>query len=306
VRSRLKLLSAPLLLTMLAWGYNFVSLKMLYRELKPEAIALSRFLLMWALLVVICRVRGESLMPAKEDRWRVLLVGFITMGVYMVLFLSGIRYTTAGEGAIVLATVPLITPLLAVLFRQETFSAPALGGAFLAFAGVACVALESAAPKPGTVVDIWRGDMVVLASAFVWSLGIVLTRPLLKRYSPSQLLTMSMPGALPVLIPYGLMPMLHAPWSNLSPVAWANFGQVVLLSGVMGFVFFNVGLRQVGPSATTIYQFFVPALAAFFAYALLGQSLAPLQWVGFAIVITGVLWGSWARQRANARALPQT
>ncbi len=307
MRSRLKLLSIPLVITMLAWGFNFVSVKLVYRELAPEALALSRFLLMWGLLVIWCRVRGESLKPLPGDGWRLLAVGFVTMGLYMVLFLTGIHNTSAGEGAIVLATVPLITPLLAALIGQEVFSATALGGALVAFGGVVCVALGAGAPGPlSAPVELWLGDAVILASAFVWAFGIVMTRPLLTRYSPAQVLTMSMPGALPILLPFGLRATLDANWSHLSATAWANFTQIVVLSGVVAFIGFNAGLRQVGASAATLYQFFVPALAAFFSYAILGQTLAPLQWVGFAVVLVGVAWGSIARQRANAALLAES
>lgn len=297
MRDRVKLLSVPLLITMTCWGFNFVSLKILYREVSPEAVSLSRCLLMWGFLALFRKLRGESLKPARRDVGSILFLGFVMMGVYMVVFLSGLQHTGAGEGAIVLATVPLITPVLAALMRVELFSLAAAGGAMVAFAGVACVAFgSSAAVAAGH--DLWRGDLMILASAFCWSFSIVLAKPLLKRYSPLQVLTMSMPGALPALLPFGLLATLQTPWTHLTPGAWANFAQVVLLSGVVAFSLFNVGLKQVGPSSATLYQFLVPPLAALFSYLLLGQTLTWIQWIGFAIVVAGVYAGSVARQRA--------
>jgi drug/metabolite transporter (DMT)-like permease len=302
VRARLQLLSLPLLVTVVTWGFNFVSVKILYREVAPNAVLMSRFLVMWALLVLWCLARKESLRPKSEDRLRILLVGFITMGVYMALFLTGMHGTTAGEGAIILATVPLITPVIAVAMKQEEFSPPAFVGAAIAFSGVVCVALGGSAGSHGSLV----GNATIFVSAFVWAFGIVLSRPLLKVYSPLQLQAMSMPGALPVLLPLGFLEMVRTPWSHLSPTGWAMFAQLAALSGVVGFVFFNMGIKQVGASGASLYQFFVPLVAALFAFFLLHQSLSPVQWLGFAVVMAGVGYASVARQRASLKAATVT
>lgn len=296
MRDRLKLLNLPLLIASLSWGFNFVSVKIVYREVSPSALALMRFLVMWALLVLYCVIRGESLRPRPGDGWKIVGLGCITMGIYMMLFMTGMHATTASEGAIVLATVPLLTPLIALLVRQEVFSAPALFGAIVAFSGVACVALGGAAGSHGSL----TGNLLILTSAFVWASGIVLSRPLLARYSASQLLTMSMVGAFPLLLPFGIVDTLHTPWLHLKGETYLMFAQVAVLSGVVSFICFNLGVQQIGASGASLYQFFVPALAALFSFLLLHQTLSPIQWIGFAVVLAGVAYGSIARQRANA------
>lgn len=299
---RLRAFSLPLLITDLFWAYNFVSIKVLYAVgFSPASLGLGRYLLMAMALAGVCRLYREPLKPAERADWRpILWLGFLSMGLYMVLFLEGMQRTTPAEGAIVLATIPILTALMSAAFGMERLTLGAFLGASVAFAGVAMVALGGAAETHGSLL----GNGLVLSSAFVWAFAATRMKPLLAKYSPVRLLTLSMPGAFPILLPYGLLPLLATPIGSMGAVGWLNIAQVVLGSGVIAFLGFYAGVRQVGPAGATLYQFLVPPLAAFFAFVLLGQTLAPMQWVGFAVVLAGVISASIARARTAQLAVP--
>src|SRR5678815_4127455 len=133
-------LCIPLVLTILAWGYNFVALKILYAEVTPAAAALMRHVIMYFVLVAVCKVLFVKT-PTNWlwGGWRVSLFGCLSMGIYMILFLEALARTSAPEGAIVIATAPLFTTLFAVIAKQEEFSYRVLIGALVAFAGVSLV-----------------------------------------------------------------------------------------------------------------------------------------------------------------------
>ncbi len=280
----------PLILVVLSWGFNFVSLKVLYREIEPSAVALMRFLAMWSMLVPLCVARGLSLRYQRTDVVRVLFAGFLAMGLYMVLFMEGLHLTHPAEGAIILATSPVLTYLLASALRQEKFSFAALGFSCIAFVGVAIVIFGGAtSPKsPGGDTAI-KGDLVLLVSAVVWATTVVTMRPLLKKYEATQLLTLSMPGGALVMIPYGLPALLKTPVSHVSSFGWLMFAQVSILSGVVGFACFYLGVKQVGATRATLYQYFVPPTAAFFAWLVMGKSLLPVQVLGLIVLLGGVV-----------------
>lgn len=287
-------LNVPLTITSLSWGFNFVALKELYREMTPPAVSLVRYGVMFVLLVLICLVKRHRLVPAREDFWRIQAVGFIAMGAYMVLFMDGMKGTTPAEGAIVLATAPIFTFLLSCVMKQEKFSGSALVGSLIAFAGVVLVILGGSAAGHGSL----QGNLTILAASVVWAGGAVMMKPLLNRYAPVAVLTMAMPGALPVLLPYGLAATLATNFSRISPTAWFNFATVAIMSGVVAFVCFYTGLRQIGASAAVLYQYFVPPIAAFFAWVVMGKALGPVQFVGLAVVLGGVAYAGQARARA--------
>lgn len=251
---------------------------------------------MWALLLPLCLSRGLSLRYRREDVLRVLVAGFLSMGLYMFLFLEGLHKTSAAEGAIILATSPVWTYLMAAALKQETFRLKGFVGSCVAFLGVAVVIAGGAASDGSTL----KGNLELLASAILWAFCVVYMKPLLKHYEATQLLTLSMPGGALLMVPYGIGSVMHLHFGAISLVGWLMFLQVAVLSGLVGFACFYVGIKQIGPSRTTLYQYFVPPTAVFFAWSILGKTLSPFQFLGFAVLLYGVVTTSRARISAEA------
>ncbi|HEY0868652.1 MAG TPA: DMT family transporter [Fimbriimonas sp.] len=293
---RIPLPNLPLTVTVLSWAFNFVALKSLYAQMTPPAVSLVRFAAMYLVLIAICAARREPLALPKEHRFRILLAGFISMGAYMVLFLEGMSSTSASEGAIVLATAPVFTFVMACAVKQERFSVAALAAAVVAFVGVALVILGGAgAPSSGGSL---KGNLIILASAAVWASSVVVMKPVLVDVSPLRMLTLSMPAGLLALIPYGGVAVVQTDYSAIDLRGWLMFGHVAILSGVVAFLCFYEGIRKVGASTATLYQFFVPPTTVFFAWLAFGEKIAPLQAVGLAVIIVGVASSYKARMAA--------
>lgn len=279
----------------LVWGYNFVAIKQLYAAVPPEVIALVRPLLMFPFLAALTALSGEKVSYPQGETWRILLLGFLAMGVYMVLFLEGMRYATPAEGAILLAASPILTTLIAMAVRQEAYSPKVLVGACAAFGGVAMVVLAGAAEAHGKLL----GYVLLLTSALAWAASSVYSKRLVSAYSPMRILTLSLPGAAPILLVYGGAKSLAIDWTSLSLGSWLLFAHVVLLAGVVGFWGFYAGVRQIGASGAMLYQFFVPPTAVIFSYAVLGRPVGALQLAGMVVIAASVAYSLHARRRAE-------
>ena len=128
-------LGAFLVASVLAGG-NAVGVRFSNRELAPLWGAGFRFALAAALLAVVMAAlrlappRGRALTGAA-------LYGALNFGAAFALAYYGFVDIHAGLGQTLLAIVPLVTLLLAVLQRQERFRAAGLAGAVLALVGIA-------------------------------------------------------------------------------------------------------------------------------------------------------------------------
>jgi drug/metabolite transporter (DMT)-like permease len=296
VPQRTSFLSWPLIITVLSWGFNFVALKLLYREMSPAAVGLVRFVLMYACVLAVCWVLKEPLKFPAGKRTPILIQGALSMGIYIVLFLEGMARTGAAEGAIILASAPIFTGLIAVAAKQEPFRMGVLLGGLLALCGVATVVLGGAAAT--NAVELQSkilGDVLILISALVWAGQAVLSKPIVSRVSPRQLLALGMPAALVILLPYGFTATMAVQWSSLSVHTWMYIAHVTLLAGAVGFAGFFAGVRKIGASSAMLYQFFVPPLAALTEWLFLGKALHPIQFVGLALVLAGVTVASRSR-----------
>lgn len=285
---------------MVTWGFNFVAIKLLYLQMTPAAVALVRFVGMFALLAAFCAVRGESLRYPKGDAGKILTLGFLSMGVYMVFFLEGMRDSAPAEAAILLATSPIFTALIAAAVGQEQLNRLSFVGALIAFVGVGVVVLMGDRTGEGKLL----GNALILISSVIWASSTVYARPLVAKHSPYRVLTLSMPGALLVLVPYGLLPSLALPWAGMTALTWSMLAYVAVAAGAVGFVCFYEGVRQIGGPAAMLYQYLVPLLAAGSAWLVFGKTLSLVQLVGVGVVLSGVALSNYARYGRPGQPAP--
>lgn len=285
-----------MIVTVISWAFNFVALKIAYREITVPDLSLARWLIMEAVLVGYCLASKQSLRIPKPYVARVLLLGFWMLGFYMVLFLVGIKNTSPAEGVIIMATGPIFTNLFAVVAKQEKFEPLVLVGAVIAFAGVVLVVLKGS-PVGGESHAF--GNWIILAAAATWAAGAVYMRTLLQAFEPSHLLTLSMPGALPALLPYTLLADRHTNWAAVSGISWLMLLHTAVMSGAVGFMGFYAGVRKIGASGAMLYQYLVPPLTLLMAWAAMNEAVTPIQAVGVAVVLSGVSFAMAAKERAR-------
>jgi drug/metabolite transporter (DMT)-like permease len=287
---------------MLLWGFNFVALKIALGEMSAPSAALIRGVLMYMVLIGVCFVTGHApfRFPAGTA-WRISLQGFLAMGVYMVLFVGGMKDASPAEGAILLGCSPLFTMILACLFRQESFRWSILAGTVLAFSGVAIVVTFSPAAQMRG--GLLLGHFLLLASAGVWALATVVSKPIVAKVNPLHMLTLSMPGGLVALLVYGLPDVLKMDYTRVSPLSWAMMGYFAILAGVVGFILFYRGVREVGAAGAMLYQYLVAPTAALSGFLVLNAPFHAMQFVGLVVVLAGVTAANLARQKHGKSAV---
>ena len=289
-----------LLVTVVSWGLNFVAVKEVYRQMPAPALGLLRFLVMWVSLVLVCLVRRESLRFPRGDALRLIYLGFISMGVYMVAFLEGMHGSAATEGSILFQLSPVFTALLSAALGQERFSLGSLTGGLVALAGTGLIVYSPHPDGANKVVS----NLVVIVAAMLWAYAVTVMRPLLVKYSPLRVLTLSMVGGFPVMLIYGFSSARALQWSAITPYTWLMFFHISIISGVVAFLCFYQGVRQVGGSGATLYQFFVPGVAVVCALMIQGTVPTVAQLMGLVVVLLGVGYALRARSQAQASTEP--
>ncbi|MFZ4508899.1 MAG: DMT family transporter [Fimbriimonas sp.] len=277
-------ISWPLIVTVICWAFNFVAVKVVFLEMSPPALGLVRFLGMYALLLASCLWRKEPIWPTREDLPRAFLGGFLALGIYIVFFFEGVKGALPAEASLLVSTSPILTALLSAAFRQEPFRWQALVGGFVALLGIYLVTLAT----PTATGSLWA-HFLLFCCALLWACSVLVLRPIVKKYPPLSSLTIAMPGALPVMLIYGFVPIQSVQWGHFSTTTWLMLGHVVVLSGFVAFVCFYAGLAKVGASGTMLYQYLVPPITAIFGWLYLGQAMVPSQIVGVATVLGGLM-----------------
>lgn len=268
----------------IAWGLNFVVIKVALEEISVNTLMVLRYLGMAPVLYLYARFSRQTYWPAKRDWPKFLLAGGLGSGIYMILFLEGMARIGAAQGAVCLATAPLWVSVFAAILGQEPARWTLFFGGGLAYAGVSGVILLGSGPAHWTPL----GLALTLASAVVWAISVVMMKPLLSGRPSVGVFLATYPGAAIALIPYGLGDVLHTNYSAVSAITWWSLIYLVFVAGVAAFTAYYYGVREVGPARTSMTAYFVPIAAALAAWIMLGERFSLGQSISVLLVLVGV------------------
>ena len=221
-------------------------------------------------------------------------------GLYQVLFLMGMARTTAGNTALILATIPAWTALLAHVFIGERLSRVAWGGLVLALCGTVVVALQKGDLSSGR--EHLLGNLIILFAALAWASGTVYSRPLLKSISPMQLSASAALMALPIHLLMAV-PNYADNVQHLDSVRlWLILAWAGVLSSGLSLPMWNFGVRHAGASHAAVVQNLVPLIAIVTAWITRGEAATSAQVFGGTAILGGLIVMRWSRKNENSSA----
>lgn len=273
--------------------------KLALSEIPPLPLAALRVVAAAILLEGIRRIGGgERIRP--PDRRRVFLFGLLGVSFNQILFILGLSLTTAINTSILTATIPVFTLAAAVLLRHERLTARAAAGILLA--GVGALALLQA-QRFDWGSDSFRGDLLLLLNCTSYSLYLVLSRPVLARYSVVAF-TAAVFRYGAILIVLAALPALRRfrP-RRVGPVAWACLGAVILLCTVIPYLLNSWALARTHASHVAFYVFLQPIISTVLAVSILGETLTPKTVLAALLIFSGLSVAVW-RGRLTARPVP--
>lgn len=279
---------AALMGTMLVWGINIPLVKALTAWLDTASIATLRMGVACATFGVLAVWHRKPWPRLSARQWAGLLACALCM-VYLnqILFAAGMARTSAANGALIMATAPLVSALLAALAFGERLRLRHLAAVALGFGGVAVVVLH----KPGSALgQAGWGDLLVLGCVVSFAAGGVLVQRMSARLDPLSLSGVIYPLgtamlALHLVLDRGGMPDV----ATLLPGWWP--WALIVFSGVfataLGNWVWNGAIGRIGVARTAVYTYWVPVFGMGFAALLLGEPLNGWYALGLVMVLAG-------------------
>jgi drug/metabolite transporter (DMT)-like permease len=265
----------------LIWGSTFLAIRFGNEALPPFWAAAIRLALASVLLFVIVRVLGTPLPRGRALRGAVLW-GCFSLGVNLSLLYLGEETVPSGISAVLFATVPLSTALLAAGFGVERLVAQKLVATVLAIGGVAVIF----AGELGVAVP-FAGLLTILGAATAAALGNVL----LKREPSPAVIPLNAIGtavaALVCLIASFVAGETHA--IPTTAAAWIPLLYLTLAGSLGAFVLFSWLVTHWSVSNASLVGVTIPIIAVILGGIVKGEQPAPLTYLGGAIVIVAIL-----------------
>lgn len=297
--------TAYLLLTAMAicFGGTWVPAAVAVESVPPFAIAVVRFSLAAALLVVWVRLTGRQLTPVRRaDLPLIIGLALTAVAGYNWLFLSGLTLAPASDGAIIVpGLAPVFTAVLAGLVLGERLGLRGFAGLGVAAVGLLLVV----SPSSGAGSDRLLGDLMFVAGAALWGVYSVLARFASRRFNAVSTSLYGIAVGAVILVPLailegGLGTIPGAPIGALAGIAYlAVFGSVA------AFVLLNLGVARVGAARASAFALLVPVVGVLSSVLLLGEPLGPMTVLGGVIVLVG-LWLIEHRAKPASRPMPRS
>ncbi len=270
-----------LLLTLsLLWGGSFFFVEVALQGLPPLSVVWGRVALAAVILAVV--LRGQWPMRAA---WPALLVmGFLNNVVPFTLFALAQGQITGSLAAILNATTPLFTVLVAhVATRDERLTGLKLAGVVCGFGGVVVMMAGETLAGHNLAKLACLGAALCYGLAGVWGrrfrgMGVAPLQTAFGQVAASTLL----------LLPFWLW--VDAPWSLPLPsvrVIGAMVGIAALSTALAYLIFFRI-MASAGPTNLSLVTFLIPVSATLLGFAFLGELLKPQHMLGFALILAGL------------------
>jgi len=286
--ARLPFTDVTLLTIAVIWALNFSVVKASLSEIDIYSFNAIRFILAAGLIWGIMLFRGVNVHIPKSDWLPLLGIGLIGNVLYQWLFIVGIDLTLSANAAVMLGTIPIWIAIFSHLFTDEKMTRLKAIGVVLAFSGVAAIVGGGSNPI-SLVSDTFRGDLIIVCAAVTWAIFTIRSKQFLKRYSALQFSgIMTLIGSV-ILTGLAFFTAETTDWVDVSLAAYGGMIYSGMLSIGLAYLIWNNGIVSVGPVKTSVYQNLVPVLGLFFGIILLNESLSSLQYVGAAIVVTGIV-----------------
>lgn len=285
-----------LLLTMAVWGSTFMVTKELIALWPPYTVAFARVTLGTLILLplAISRHRRGTHLP-----WPTLwLMGFIGVALYYVTFNLGMVYVSASQGALVQASIPAMTALVAVLWLRERASGLRWLGIAMSIAGVLIVFSGSAADSGSGESPIF-GNVLMFVSVICWALYTALAKRVAGLDSLVITVAVTGTGAL-LLLPMAGYEIITAHMAGeslrpLPPMGWLGIFYLGGVASGLAYVLYNASLRHLDASAVGVYTNLIPVVGVLTGVVVLGEPLSARAIIGGLVVMFGV----WVTSRSE-------
>lgn len=235
-------------------------------------------------------------LPRGSWWWRSVVLGTLTMGLFVaLLFVAAIRLPS-GLGSTLTAVAPMITMGLAWAILRERSTTATVLASLVGALGVLLLVLQG---DGGGHVDL-VGLLASIGAVTSASTGFVLT----KRWAVDEpvlvVTTWQLVAGGLVLLPFALL--LEGPPPSLPLSGWLALAYLGLIGSGVAYVAWFTGLESMSAGAVAVIGLLNPVAGTLLGVVLLGEPFGPVHLLGMALVLGSVVLAQPQGRRLLASA----
>jgi drug/metabolite transporter (DMT)-like permease len=194
------------------------------------------------------------------------------------MYMTAIKYASAGLVALLLYLYPFFVAILATTFLHEKITRIKVIALILALFGTALTV--------GPVSGMLIGALMAITAALIYSIYIIVGTNVMKHVSPVQSSTVIFASAGAV---FGLLTLAKGAHFPASNTGWLAMLGIIIISTIIPVVTFLAGLERIGPTNAAMLSTLEPVVTVLLAAWLFGDKLLPIVMLGGGLILISVM-----------------
>ena len=276
------------------WSFSFIWFKIAYQGYEPITVVIFRLAISAVLITTIAWAMKRLQKPSRKDLGLFILMSFFEPFLYFIGESYGLMYISSTVAAVIVATIPLISPVAAWFFYRERLRWMNAAGLLFSFVGVGMVVLNGSFRFNAEPLGVGLEFMAVLAAI---SYSIVL-RNLVGRYNTFLIIPwQNIIGVilfLPLWLIFEFNDFVSQPFH---PQAFRAIVFLAIFSSTLAFIFFTQSIRNLGVNRSNTFINLIPVFVAILSFFILKDDLGLQQITGIVIVVAGLFLAQIRRRK---------
>lgn len=269
------------------WGIQPLCIKILIASWTPASLTCLRYLLISLILFLIMYLRHEKkFIPPKNCIIPLLLMGLTGIAINNVSQFTGLKYSTITNCTLIAATGPAVTAMLSAVFIRERLKLLQWIGIIISFIGVIFLITKGSWEILANF-QFNPGDILFFTCQIVWAAYSIIGLRVMKHLSAIAVTAWSgLLGSIEVALFALCTGQLG--YVNFDIAGWSSFVFVVLCGGVGSMLFWNIGVKNAGPSMAAIFSNLTPIFGMLCGAIFLSEEIGIMQISGALAIFVGV------------------
>lgn len=235
--------------------------------------------------------------PKLDTAFYRLLILSVLPVVNVAFFVSGVKLTTASISQMLYAGTPILAGIFSYFILKDKLTFRRWLFILIGLIGVIEVVALPIFNRGSVFSGDLKGNLLISFAVVAWSLYVVMSKPLQKKFSPVVITSIFIFLATIVFFFLGLTEVSNHNgwWSNMKTSSFFAVAYVALIATVGGYLLNQYAIKLGSPILASLSFYFAPIFGYFFSFLLLGEKLTTGLITGTALIFISVALTTYSK-----------
>lgn len=270
-----------LIISVVFWGYSFISTKIVLAVIPPVTIAFLRQIIAAVTLFAWLLFTKSFTKVSLKHMAVIALSGFFGIVLYFVFENNGLKLTSASNASMIVSSVPIFTLFTEAIFYKMKITARMVVCILLSIAGVYLVVTVNGRLDFSS--SMFLGNMLMIGAMVAWVVYVMLNKGLSENYSGVIITFYQTLSSIVLFIPF-IIPEIHS-WKPITLIPLLNLLYLGIFCSAFAYFFYIYATKRLGATVSSAFLNLVPIVTVISGFLVLHESLAFAQIAGMALIM---------------------